>query len=156
MDGSDDDRNEEWDDNRSPVNYGEVPHGDISMFISLIDKHKVWIRMISVKEEEEPSGNVQKSDGIRWADRDVIYVKYACIEATSDKDKNFLFQRWVLYEDAIELLKSIEQNMKEDREATQKFLDECGKFDIFPVVEDKNIDESGDDTPFFGGDVSMM
>ena len=67
-----------------------------------------------------------------------------------------MFQRWVLYEDAIESLKSIEQNMKEDREATQKFLDECGKFDIFPIVEDKNIDESGDDTPFFGGDVSMM
>ena len=157
-DYDDDDRNEEWDDSRSPVNYGEVPHGDISVFTSLIAKHEMWIRIISIKEEQEPSGlsDVNQDRGVRWADRDVIYVKYACIEATSDKDKNFLLQRWVPYEEAVELLKNLEQNMKQDREATQKFLEECQKFDILPIIEDKDLNETGNDTPFFGGDVSMM
>ena len=57
---------------------------------------------------------------------------------------------------ALTFVKSLEENMKQDREATQKFLNECKKFDIFPVVEDKNLNETGNETPFFGGDVSMM
>jgi hypothetical protein len=45
--------------------------------------------------------------------------------------------------------------MREDRETTQNFLDECQKFDFYPIV-DNNKGADGDDTPFYGGGVNMM
>jgi hypothetical protein len=97
----DNEGSEEIDDNRKPVDYYEIPHGNIEDFRNLIAKHKVWIRTIGIKEEQEvPAGRDEGDITLR----DTILVKYACLEVTHSVDKNYLFQRWVKFEDAVQLL----------------------------------------------------
>jgi hypothetical protein len=61
---------------------------------------------VGVKNEEEPLDPVASpSDStlppspneksLSWKDRRVVFVKYACLEATSERDKTFIFCRWV-------------------------------------------------------------
>lgn len=118
---------------------------------------QIWIRIIATKEEEEPikpeEDSAVKEKSKSWDSRPRAYVKYACIEATSDRDKEFLYSRWVKYDDAVILFKELEQNMLEDREATFKFRQECEKYGI--ILEPRR-DESSGESPFFGGPVNWM
>jgi hypothetical protein len=177
-------RREEWDENRNPVDYNEIPHGSIRTFFELVNRSKarfilrftilifplcymlkqillfiqIWIRIIETKEEEEPiyleEDNAMKEMSKSWDSRPRAYVKYACLEATSDRDKKFLYSRWVKYDDAVILLRQLEQNMLEDREATFKFRQECEKYGI--LQEPRRDESSDDESPFFGGQVNWM
>ena len=44
--------------------------------------------------------------------------------------------------------------MLEDREATQRFKNECEKYGVGPA--EVSDDDAPEDNPFFGGSVSMM
>ena len=59
----------------------------------------------------------------------------------------------VRFEDAVELIKNLETNMREDREASQKFLIECEKYGILPELREG---EEAEESPFFGGNVPWM
>ena len=84
--GDDDRGGDEWEDSRKSVDYREVPHGSIAQFEALAKNFTLWVRVLGMKEEEEPEGGQGSSSAELPISRNDTFSRNGTFSADGSTD----------------------------------------------------------------------